>query len=432
MRRREFISATGAGLAFGAPGANPAKTVRLGFIGTGGRGTSLLRIAQLVEGVEVRAVCDTDKAHLTRAQDIVQSAGGRKPEGYTGGEEEYKRLLERDDLDAVLVATPWKWHTPMAVDGMKAGKYVGVEVPAGITLEDCWALVNTHEQTKTPCMMLENWSFRRDNLALLNMIRKGIMGDVTHAHCAYAHDCVQEWFFEGDGRMKWPVKYLIERNADQYPTHGLGPVLSWMDINCGDYPEYLTSTATRAASVNRHFEKKYGANHPMARQKFKQGDIVVTVIKTFQGKSIVVYFDMVSPRPYDNRWQLSGTNGVYSHEHNAIYIEGVSAKEHAWEPFDSYQEKYDHAWHRAFREAAGGLKTELLAHGAPDYLEIKLFVEAVREKKPVPLSLYDGVVMSAPIPLSEMSIARGSAPVEFPDFTRGKWKTNKPYFAVEV
>ncbi len=429
MKRRDFIGVAGAGLTLGSRALGEAKPVRLGFVGTGGRGSSLLEIALLFEYAHITALCDTNMDHLAKAQDMVTASGRARPEGYTG-EEDYKRLIARADVDAVLIATPWELHTPMAVYGMRAGKYTAVEVPAALTIEECWQLVDTQEQTRTPCMMLENWSFRRDNLAVLNMIRKGLLGEITHAHCAYAHDCNDVWFFD-QGVPRWPAKYLIDRNADQYPTHGLGPVLSWMDINCGDYPEYLTATATRAASVNRHFEKKFGAGHPMAKQKFKQGDIVVTVIRTIQGKTIVVYNDMVSPRPYDNRWQVSGTSGVYSHEHNAIYIEKGAASDHAWEDFEPYQEKYDHVWHRQVRQAASTLKTGEVAHGAPDYLEIKLFLEAARDGKPLPLDIYDSVVMTAPVPLSEASIAKGSAPVPFPDFTRGKWKTNKPYFALE-
>ncbi len=433
MNRRDFIGMAGAGIALGGSSLGAEKRLRVGMIGTGNRGSSLLKIALMFEDVDIPALCDINKENLASAQDLVVTSGRKKPEGYSAGEEDYKRLIDRDDIDAALIATPWEWHTPMAVYAMKAKKYTGVEVPAAITIDECWELINTQEQTKAPCMMLENWSFRRDNLAVLNMIRKGILGEITYAHCAYAHDCNNVWFFDDRGNLRWPGKYLTKRNADQYPTHGLGPVLSWMDVNCGDYPAYLTSTATRAVSVNRYIQKKFGANHPMAKQRFKQGDIVVTVIKTIQGKTIVVYNDMVSPRPYDNRWQVSGTNGVYSHEHNSIYIEGVSATpggEHVWEAFEPYQEKYDHAWHREIRDIVGKLKTGVMAHGAPDYLEIKMFVEAARDNKPLPLDIYDSVVMSAPVPLSDVSIAKGSAPVPFPDFTHGNWRTRKPYFAL--
>jgi predicted dehydrogenase len=424
----------GAGIALAGSSMGAEKRVRIGVIGTGHRGTSLTRLLTLFEEVDIPALCDINPEHLAEAQKVVTDAGRTKPEGYSRSEVDYKRLLERDDLDAVLIATPWEWHVRMATDSMRAKKYTGCEVPIANSIDECWEIINTQEQTKTPCMMLENWAFRRDNLAVLNMVRKGMFGDITFAQGAYAHECNREWNFNPDGTNTWVGDHLMNRNADQYPTHGLGPILSWLDINCGDYPAYLTSTATRAIAVNRYFERRYGANHPMAKKAVKQGDIVTTVIKTIQGKTIVVYNDIVSPRPYDNKWQLSGSNGIYSHEHNALYIEGVSPLRNdneAWDPFEPYQEKYDHTWHREIQRTVGKLKTDVVSHGAPDYLEIKFFVEAACNKGPLPLDIYDSVVMSAPVGLSDISIAKGSAPVPFPDFTRGAWRTRKPYFAVE-
>jgi len=430
MNRREFVGMTATGISLAARGRAEEKRFRMGVIGTGGRGRSLVSILMVMPDVDVPALCDVNKENLAKAVDMVLTAGRPKPEGYAGGPEDYKRLLDRDDLDGVLIATPWELHTPMAISAMKAKKVTGVEVPIAITVAECWQLLKTRDETGTQCMMLENWSFRRDNLAVLKMVRAGLFGEINYAHCAYAHDCNDEWFFN-NGVPRWSATYLMTRNADQYPTHGLGPVLSWMDLNCGDYPAYLTATATRAISVNNHFRKKYGPEHPMAKQKFKQGDIVNTVIKTVQGKTIVVYNDMVSPRPYDNRWELSGTDGIYSQGHNAVYLEGVSPHEHAWDPFDPYQEKYDHHWHREAQALAGKLKIDEVSHGSPDYLEIRTFVDAAKEGKPLPLTLEDSILMSVPVPLSDESIAKGSAPVPFPDFTRGKWKTNKPYFALE-
>ena len=152
-------------------------------------------------------------------------------------------------------------------------------------------------------MMLENWSFRRDNLAVLNMIRAGLLGEINHCHCAHSHDC-KYWYFDADGNPRWSGNYLLNRNADQYPTHSLGPVLSWMDLNCGDYPAYLTSTATRSLSIPHYFAKKFGPDHPAAKMKVKQADIVTSVVKTIRGNTIVINNDMQSPRPYDNRWEI--------------------------------------------------------------------------------------------------------------------------------
>lgn len=444
MDRRGFLTVASIGLAASRAGSGAEnKAVRLGVIGTGHRGTNLLQVALSIGAVEVPALCDIRKENLAKAQDVVETAGLKKPEGYLG-EEEYKRLLSRDDLDAVLIATPWEWHTPMAVYSMKTGKYTGVEVPAAITLEQCWELVNTQEQTRTPCMMMENWSFRRDNLAVLNMIRAGVFGEINHCHCAHSHNCTDTWWFKQNGEPDWEGEYLLKRNADQYPTHSLGPVISWMDLNCRDYPAYVTSTATRSLSLPYHFAKKFGPHHPAAKRKYKQSDIITSVVKTIRGNTIVINNDMQSPRPYDNRWEISGTNGLYNEQRNAVYIEGVSPPyPHAirrgspyheeWESFAKYQVKYDHSWYKAL--SAGAEKNALdadIGHGRPDYLEMKLFLEAARKKAPTPLDIYDSVLMCSIIPLSERSIASGSMPIQFPDFTRGKWKTKQPYFALQT
>lgn len=430
FNRRSFVGALSLSLAGTATSEaqESRKTVRLGVIGVGGRGTGLLRISTSFPGVEVPAVCDINRENLARAQDVVATSGRKKPEGYSG-EQDYLKLVTRDDLDAVVIATPWHWHTSMGVAAMKAGKYTAIEVPAAITIEQCWELVNTQEQTGTPCMMLENWSFRRDNLAVLKMIRAGLLGEINHCHCAHSHDCTY-WYFNPDGSPRWSGDYLLKRNADQYPTHSLGPVLSWMDINCGDYPAYLTSTATRSLSLPRYFSKKFGPNHPAAKRKVVQGDIVTSVVKTIKGNTIVINNDMQSPRPYDNRWEISGTDGLYNEQRSSVYIAGVSPKADTWEPFEPYQKKYDHSWYTELERADP--KALQIGHGGPDFIEIRQFLRAVRSRGPVPIDIYDSVVFCAPIALSEQSIAHGSAPVPFPDFTRGKWKTRKPYFALEA
>jgi predicted dehydrogenase len=430
IRRRAFLqigaaAALGAGAARARGGEPPPP--RIGVVGIGGRGRGLLRILLELGKVNVPALCDIDEKNLSRAQEMVVEAGQEKPAGYSEGPETFRKLMARKDLDGVVIATPWQWHAPMAVCGMREGKYVAVEVPAAITLEECWDLVNTSEQTGMPCMMLENWSFRRDNLAILNMIRQGLFGEIVHCHCAHSHDCIDHWFFDRQGNARWPAEFLIKRNADQYPTHSLGPVLSWMDINCGDAFAYLTSTATRSLGIQHYFTRKFGADHPNAKREYAQGDIVTSVVKTHRGNTIVINYDMQLPRPYDNRWLIQGTEGIYNEQRNAIYLAGRSPKYHEWEPFPPYQEKYDHAWWKALSE-----EVRKRGHGGTDHLELGLFVEAVRGRTPPPIDVYDSVTMSVIIPLSERSIASGSAPVECPDFTRGKWKTRRPAFGVEA
>ncbi len=433
MDRRQFLG-TGAAAALGitlsrsssAAAEEVLKPVRVGLVGCGGRGTGLLSVLLSMDGVEVPAVCDVVPARAEAAQKVVAETGRKSPTTYAQGPDAYKTLIDRDDLDAVLIATPWDLHAPMAVAAMKAGKYAATEVPAAVTMEQCWDLVNTHEATGVPCMMLENWSFRRDNLAVLNMIRGGLLGEIVHCHCAHSHDCIDHWFFDTQGNIRWGGEFLVKYNRDQYPTHSLGPVISWMDIGCGDAYAYLTSTATESRAINHYFARKFGPDHPNAKRKYAQGDIVTSVIRTHKGRTIVINYDMQLPRPYDNRWMIQGTEGLYDEDKASVYLRGRSPKYHEWEPFAPYQEKHDHTWWKTL-----GPKAASVGHGGTDYIELHHFVQAVRTKTAPPIDVYDSVAMSVITPLSEMSIARGSAPVECPDFTRGRWKTRKPRFAVE-
>ncbi len=387
--------------------AADSKPVHIGSVGVGGRGTGLLEILLTVQGVEVPAVCDVNHAAATHARDLVARSGRAKPELYTRGDEDFKRLMDRGDLDAVIIATPWEWHTPMAVCAMKAGKYVGVEVPCAITLDQCWDLVKTHETTGVPCMMLENWSFRRDNLAVLNMIRKGLFGEIVHCHCAHSHNCMH-WYFDAQGKPRWSGQHLLRRNADQYPTHSLGPVLSWMDINCGDRFDYMVSMASRSLGIKDQLERTYGKDHPPAKLPYQQGDIVTTMVKTVKGNTIVIAMDMQLPRPYDNRWQIQGTRGLYNEQRDAV---SLADKGESWEPFPPYQAKYDHSLWKDATVAGQG-------HGGTDVIELREFIRAVRTKTQTPIDVYDSVVMSVVFPLSEQSIAAGSAAGEVPRLHR--------------
>ncbi|HPT26512.1 MAG TPA: Gfo/Idh/MocA family oxidoreductase [Bryobacteraceae bacterium] len=416
MNRREFLSSSAvASLAVQTP------PVRIGVIGAGNRGNSLLRGLISIDGVQINALCDPNPAALDRA---ATAAAAHKPDLYSQGDNDYKRLLGRDDLDAVVIAAPWAWHATMAVEAMKSGKAVACEVPIAQTVEECWQLVDTNLKTKVPCMMLENWSFRRDNLAVLNMIRAGLLGDMVHCHCAHSHDCIDHWFFDKQGNDRWPARYLAERDCDQYPTHSLGPILSWLDINCGDAFATIASTSTSQRGINAYFARQFGPEHPNAKRRFAQGDIVTSTIKTRLGRTVVVNYDMQLPRPYDNRWMAQGTLGLYDEDKQSVYLTGRSPKYHEWEPFAPYQSKYDHKW---WTEMTADGNT---SHGGTDGLELSKFVEAVRAKTPLPIDIYDSIVMSAVIELSARSIKLGGAPVEFPDFTRGAWKTRKPYFAL--
>jgi hypothetical protein len=429
INRRRFLKIAGIATAtapFISKGVMPEqqKTVRIGFIGVGARGTDHIKAMLLIKNITISAVCDVDSEAAKRAALMITKAGLPAPKLYVEGELNWQQMLERDDLDLVIIATPWKWHTPMAVMAMKHGIVPGVEVPSSLSVKECWDLVDTSEKTGVGCMMLECWSFRNDNLALLNMVRQGLFGQIVHVHCAHSHNCIPHWFFDQKtGLDRWPAEYLLKYNRDQYPTHSVGPVLSWCDINCGDRFTSITSTATGSFGINDYFIQKFGPDHPGAKRKYAQGDIVTSTLKTAKGKTVVINYDMQLPRPYDNRWMLQGTRGVYSEERNSIYLSGKSPRYENYESFAPYQNEFQHKWWKEIGGSGG--------HGGVDGLQDKLLVEAVRTKSPLPLDVYDSVVMSAIVDLSGRSIEKGSMPIEFPDFTRGKWATSRPKFACD-
>lgn len=430
VTRRNFIR-TGAAAAVGmsvVPKAafnavNEAQTVRVGVVGTGNRGTSHVNTLLTIEGVEIAAVCDLFEDRVKNAAAICNKAGRKSPAVYSGDREKYREMLGKEKLDAVIIATYWDSHAAIALEALKNGTRPGIEVPASLTVDDTWNLVETSEKTGIPCMMLENWSFRQDNLALLNMKRLGMLGEIVHCHCAHSHDCIDHWFFDSKtGEQRWPAEYLLKYNRDQYPTHAVGPVISWLDINRGDIFTEIVSTASASKGINAYFKRRFGENHPNANLKYKQGDIVTSVLKTKMGKTLVINYDMQLPRPYSNRWMLQGTKGVYYEEKPAIYMVDVSPQYHEWEPWKPYEQKYNHKWWQGDYAA--------LSHGGTDFVMLNQFIGSVKAGGQSPVDVYDSAVMTAIVELSGVSIAN-NAPVAFPDFTKGKWETNKPYFAMD-
>ena len=415
------------------------EVVHLGFIGTGLRGQWLLGLASKRDDVLIPAICDIDDLMIDKTLRILKRNNKDAPEIYKNGDEDFFNLVKRDDLDAVIVATPWEWPHPMAVAAMKAGKHVGVEVPAAIKVEDCWDLVDVSEKTGMECMIMENVCYYRPVMALLNMVREGIFGEMLHCQCGYQHDLREVKFNDGKqaygggvefgekgfSEAKWRTQHSVERNGDLYPTHGVGPVSTILNINRGNRFEHLTSTATKSRGIHNYILKHGGKDHPNTNVEFKLGDIVTTVIKCYNGETVVVSHDTSSPRPYSLNFRVQGTNGIWMGDNYSIYLEGQSPKPHEWEPFDEYLKKYDHPLWKSFENDADGA-----GHGGIDFFIVRAFIESVKRGVKPPIDVYDAVSMSVISPLSEKSIANGSTSVEFPDFTRGKWKNNKPIFGV--
>ena len=446
MKRRNFIAkslvyTSGAALLPHLSQAQNAQQtkVRLGFIGVGLRGQNHLEMALYRDDVEVVAICDIDPNAIQIAQKMIADKGRKPAVAYQKGDNDFENLAKRSDIDGVVIATPWEWHVPMALEVMKQGKYAGVEVSATVTLQESWDLVNMYEKTGSHCMILENVCFRRDVMATLNMVRQGMFGSLSHVQCGYQHDLREVKFNDGKqaygggvefgakgfSEAKWRTQHSIDRNGDLYPTHGLGPVAEMLNINRGNQFAYLTSMASPAMGLHQYIEEKGGKDHPNAKVNFKCGDVVQTMIKCHNGETILITHDTNLPRPYSLGFRVQGTKGIWMDDNKSIYLEGVSAKPHRWEDFKPYQEKYDHPiWkaHAADAENAG--------HGGIDYFVLRAFIESIKAKVAPPIDVYDAAAWSAISPLSEESIAKGSAPIQIPDFTRGKWKTNKPIFAL--
>jgi hypothetical protein len=439
FNRREFIRTTvaaGIGLGvgtrldgqvpsaavdqFAAFAAPPIETVRVGFVGLGHQGPPHVANLLRIEGVEIRALCDIVPEKVDRVSRMVVEAGQQAPAAYTRGDEDFVRMCEEEDLDLVYNAAPWEWHVPICVAAMENGKHAATEVPAAMTLSECWRLVETAEKTRRHCVMMENCCYDRTELMILRMVRERLFGELLHAECGYLHDLRElklSDFYEG----RWRVKHAIKHNADLYPTHGLGPVAQWFDINRGNQFDFLVSMATKSRGLNLYAEKKFGPASPEATQKYALGDIVNTLIRTRRGETILVTHDTNSPRPYSRKILLQGTEGlVRKYPEQKIHVESRS-KPHAWEDAKEFIDQYEHPLWAANRERAKGA-----GHGGMDFIEDYRLIQCLREGQPMDMDVYDAAAISAVVELSERSIANRGRSIDIPDFTKGAWKARSP------
>ena len=452
MKRREFlrhtaIAGAGATVFSAAPlisrAAAKANKVRIGLIGVGLRGQNHLDLCLRREDVQVVAICDPDtESAIPRSRKLIQEhyKGKQKVAEYTNGPQDYRNLLKRDDIDAVIIASPWSWHVPQAIEAMKAGITPAVEVCGASDIQECWDLVDASEDTGIPVFAMENVCYRRDVMAVLNMVRHKLFGELIHLQGGYQHDLRPVKFndgkhFYGHGvefgdkaisEAKWRTIHSLHRNGDLYPTHGLGPVGTMIDLNRGNRLLSLTSMATKSRGLHKYIVDKGGEDHPNAKVKFNLGDIVTTLIKTSNGETIMLSLDTNSPRPYSLNFRVQGTQGLWMDDFNAIYIEGTSAKHDVWESDKTYMAQYDHPlWKRFSNDTQGA------GHGGMDWFVIHALVECIKRNKPYPLDVYDLATWYAITPLSEASVQEGGSVQYVPDFTRGKYQFRKPLFALD-
>ena len=453
--RRQFIQqTTAASLAFGASltslksfAAEQINMVKIGIIGVGLRGQNHLEMMLNRADVQVIAMADPNPIMMATAQQMITKSGKKAAVEYGKGNLDYKNLLQRSDIDAVIIATPWEWHAPQVIDALNAGKIPGVEVCGAIKLQDCWDMVNASEKTKIPVMVLENVCYRRDIMAVYNMVRKGLFGEILHLQGGYQHDLRgvkfndgitpynsgAEFGAKGFSEAAWRTEHSKNRNGDLYPTHGLGPVAMMIDINRGNRLTRLSSVATKAKGLHKYIvnHPKGGENHPNAKVNFKLGDIVTTQIQTHNGETILLTHDTNSPRPYNIGFRVQGTEGLWQDSKTGafsagmLYIEGKSEKNHQWENPEKWLKEYDHPLWKKYETAAVGA-----GHGGMDFFVDNAFIECIKRKINFPLDVYDLATWYAITPLSEKSIAENGQVQTIPDFTRGKWQTKKADFVM--
>lgn len=389
--------------------------VRLGIIGVGGRGTSLLRDLLTVENVEIKAICDLVSEKVEHAQKMVTDAGQSKPAGFSKGDSDFKNL-NRLELDIVYIATPWNWHLPMAIDAMKNGKHAASEVPAATTLQECWDLVNTSEATRKHCIILENCCYGQNELMVLEMVRDGVFGEITHGEAAYLHD-LRGILTANEGEGLWRRFPHMKRNGNLYPTHGLGPVAHYMDIHRGDRFDYMVSVSSAEASLSAYVKAKFADGDPKRAEKYVCGDMNSSIIKTEKGRTILLQHDVVNPRPYSRLNEISGTKGIFADYPPRAFVDGQ--KDEEWQKIDAFREKYEHSlW-----KTNGEMARKKGGHGGMDYVMNFRLMDCIKRGLPPDIDVYDAAAWSAPAPLSEKSVAENGAPQKFPDFTRGHWQS---------
>jgi predicted dehydrogenase len=401
---------------FAAP---PLREVRIGFVGVGGMGSAHVRNLLRVPGARLVAVCDIVEDRVKLMQQWVTEAGQPEPAGFSRGPTDFERLCETADVDLVYTATPWEWHVPVCVAAMKNGKHAATEVPAAMTLDDCWQLVETSEKYRRHCVMMENCNYGRAEMMVFNMVRQGVLGEILHAEGGYLHD-LREIKFSNEGEGLWRRAHSMKRNGNLYPTHGLGPIANCLDINRGDRFEYLVSMSGPSRGLQLYAQEHFPDDAPQRKEKFTLGDVNVSLIRTARGRTIYVSHDTNLPRPYSRIHLVQGTRGLFQGYPDRVYIEGRSA-EHRWDLAETYYPTYEHPlWTDLTRNAEGA------GHGGMDYMEDYRLIKCLREGLPTDMNVYDAAALSAVVHLSERSNARRSAPMDFPDFTRGRWKTNPP------
>ncbi|MDZ4204956.1 MAG: Gfo/Idh/MocA family oxidoreductase [Bacteroidales bacterium] len=396
----------------------PIDTVRIAIIGLGMRGYEAVRRLHFIEGVRIVALCDVVPANVEKSQQLIQESGKPLAVGYTG-EEDWKLICERDDVDLVYICTHWELHAPIAVYAMEHGKHAATEVPAALTIDECWQLVNAAEKTRRHCMMLENCNYDFFEMATLNMAQQGLLGEIVHVEGAYIHDLRWLNFNDSTGYWNmWRLKHNQEKDGNLYPTHGLGPIAHILNIHRGDKMNYLVSVSSKQFGMTAYAKEKFGEGSDYATREYKKGDINTTIIKTHNGKTMMLQHDVSSPRPYSRIHMVSGTKGfAQKWPRRGITLEPDGHRYLSDTRLDSLLKVYEHP----IVKEVGQKAKEVGGHGGMDFIMDYRLIYCLRNGLPLDQDVYDAAEWSAIIELSRKSVENQGMPVQIPDFTRGAW-----------
>lgn len=396
----------------------PIENVRIAVIGLGNRGVGAVYRLSSIPSATIVALCDVQQRYVDRSQAILGKKELRKADEYTDPED-WKKICERKDIDLVYVCTHWDLHAPIAKYAMEQGKHVAIEVPGALTLQDCWDLVNTAEKTRRHCMMLENCNYDFFELATLNMVQQGVLGEIVHTEAAYIHDLRGEIFEPESYWKSWRLEHNTKQTGNLYPTHGLGPVAHAMNIHRGDRMDFLVTVATDQFGMTAFAKEKYGPDSPEAKTEYKHGDMSTTLIRTIKGKTIQVQHDITSPRPYSRHHLISGTKGfVQKYPVEGIALEPEAHSFLSRHEMDSVLKLYEHPIVKEVGEQA----KKIGGHGGMDFMMDYRLIYCLNKGLPLDMDVYDCVEWSCLVPLTKLSLEKGCVPVPIPDFTRGAWK----------
>jgi hypothetical protein len=402
------------------------ETVRVGFVGVGSRGSAAVERVSRIDGVRIVAICDELHEHAESAKARIQTPG-HPAIIYSGKEDAWMEMCKREDIDLVYVGTPWELHAPIGIYSMKHDKHVALEIPAATTVEDCWQLVETSENTKKHCVILENCCYDFFELLTLNLARNGFFGEIVHAEGGYIHEIGESLFFRGKPGRSWRLNENMKRNGNLYPTHGLGPVAQIMDINRGNRMEYMVSMSSNDFLMN-HYAKELSREEDYFKQ-FKgasfRGNMNNSIIKTVKGQTILIQHDITTPRPYSRLHTISGTKAT-AQKYPLPPRLSVAEDHKEWLSEEKYRE-IELEYNPLIVKKMQDIAKEIGGHGGMDFLMDWRLVDCLRNGLPVDMDVYDAASWSVIGPLSEWSVANRSAPIDIPDFTNGAWKTNQPH-----